>query len=44
MGGAHRDIDQFILVHDRDAFVDRYARGATDHDPVLGAVVMLLQR
>jgi hypothetical protein len=42
--GADRDIDRLVLVHDLDQFVDGHARGAAHHDPVLGAVMMLLQR
>ena len=42
--GADRDIDRFVLVHDLDCFVDRHASGTAHYDPVLGAMVMFLQR
>src|SRR5712672_537240 len=42
--GADRDIDRLVLVHDLDQLVDGHARRAAYHDPVLGAVMMLLQR
>ena len=42
--GTDRDIDRFVLVDDLDEFVDGHARRAAHHDPVLGAVMMLLQR
>src|ERR1700710_101376 len=42
--GADRDIDRFVLVYDLDRLVDRHPRGAPHHDPVLGAMVMFLQR
>src|ERR1700690_771614 len=44
MDGADRDIDRFVLVHDLDGLVDRHARSAPHHDPMLGAMVLLLQR
>jgi len=44
MSGTDRDVDRLIFVHDLDEFVDGYARRAAHHDPVLGAVMMLLQR
>src|ERR1700761_9453974 len=42
--GTDRDVDRFVLVHGLDGFVDRHPRGAAHHDPVLGAMVVLLQR
>ena len=42
--GADRDVDRFVLVHGLDEFVDCHARSAPYHDPVLGAMVVLLQR
>jgi len=41
---ADRDIDRFVFVHGLDQFMTGDARGAPHHDPVLGAVMMLLQR
>ena len=41
---ANRDIDRFVLMHDFDQFVDSHLRRAAHHDPVFGAVKMLLQR
>src|SRR4030081_1898623 len=43
MDRADRDMDRFVLVHGLDEFIDRYARRAAHDDPVLGAVMMLLQ-
>jgi hypothetical protein len=42
--GADRDVDRFVLVHGLHKFVDRYSRSPPHHDPVLGAMVMFLQR
>jgi hypothetical protein len=42
--GADRDVDRLVLVHGLDGLVDRHPRGAADHDPVLGPVVVFLQR
>ena len=44
MGGADRNIDRFVLVHELDKVVDRHPRRAAHHDPVLGTMVMSLQR
>src|SRR5436309_5651767 len=44
VSGADRDVNRFVLVHGLDQFVDGHARRASHHDPVLGAMVMLLQR
>src|SRR6267142_6398708 len=41
---ADRNIDRFVLMYGLDEFIDGHARRATHHDPVLGAMVMLLQR
>ena len=42
--GADRDVDRFVLVDDLNQFVHGNLRGTAHHDPVLGAMVMLLQR
>src|ERR1700722_14524456 len=42
--GADRNIDRFVLVQALDQFVDRYARSTPYHDPVLGPMMMFLQR
>src|SRR5579883_2553294 len=39
-----RDIDRLVLVHGPDFLPDRDLGGAAHHHPVLGAVMMLLQR
>ena len=44
VNGADRDIDRFVLVHGLDRLIHRHARGALHDDPVLRAVMMLLQR
>src|SRR5258708_35749166 len=44
MGRSDWDIDRFVLVHDLDEFIDGHARRATHHDPVLGPMMMFLQR
>src|SRR5689334_22797964 len=44
MGGADRDIDRFILVHVLDQLIDGHPRGTSHHNPVLGTMMMLLQR
>src|SRR6266481_3490671 len=44
MGRADRNIDRFVLMYGLDEFIDGHARRAAHHDPVLGAMVMLLQR
>src|SRR5205814_9914787 len=41
---ADRDVDRFVLVHGLDQFIDGDLRGAAHHDPVLGPMMMLLQR
>src|SRR6202007_2523580 len=41
---AHRDINRLVLVHGLDVVIDGDARRAAHHDPVLGAMVVLLQR
>src|SRR3954471_12630711 len=41
---AHRDVNGLVLVHAFDGLVDGDAGGAADHDPVLGAMMVLLQR
>src|SRR3954468_13008304 len=41
---ADRDVDRFVLVHGLDQFVDRHARRTPHHDPMLGAMVVFLQR
>jgi hypothetical protein len=41
---AHRDIDRLVLVHGLDVVIDGDSRRAAHHDPVLGAMVVLLQR
>src|SRR6185436_3871977 len=41
---ADRDVDRFVLVHGLDQFVDGHLCRSAHHDPVLGTVVMLLQR
>src|SRR5258708_4179340 len=44
VGGADRDVDRLVLVDDLDEIIDRYPRRTANHDPVLGTVVMHLQR
>lgn len=41
---AERDIDRFVFAQHLHVFADRHFGRALDDDPVLGAVVMLLQR
>src|SRR5688572_2968216 len=43
MFGADRDVDRFVLAHDHAVLAALHDRGAMDHDPVFGAVVVLLQ-
>src|ERR1700722_10802904 len=42
--GPDREVDRFVLMHDLDGIVHRDLRGAEHPDPVLGAVMVLLQR
>src|SRR5208282_4537751 len=42
--GADRQIDRFVLVYEVFIAVERDFGGAAHHDPVLGAVKVLLQR
>src|SRR5262249_39108824 len=44
MHGADRDVDGFVLVHSANLLADRHLGGAAHHDPMLGAVHVLLQR
>ncbi len=44
MHAADRDIDRLVLVHRAHGVVDRHLGGAAHHDPMLGAVAVLLQR
>ena len=44
MDAADRDVDRFVLVDRADVAVDRHFGGALDHDPMLGAMEVLLQR
>src|SRR3984957_8270954 len=41
---ANRQVDRLVLVNERHFFVERDLGGAAHDHPVLGAVVMLLQR
>ena len=41
---ADRDIDGLVLVHRADLLADGDFGGAAHHDPMLGAVPVLLQR
>ena len=41
--GAHRNINRLVLVHSLDDVIDCHSCGATHHDPVLGAMVVLLE-
>ena len=42
--GADRDVDRLVLVHGLDVGADRDLGGAAHHHPVLGAMLVLLQR
>lgn len=42
--GADRQINRLVLVHKMACAVERHFRGPADNDPVLGAMIMLLQR
>src|SRR5260221_7398603 len=44
MGRADRNINRFVLMYGLDEFVDGHARRAAHHDPVLGTMMVLLQR
>src|SRR5262249_33183375 len=44
MHRADRDVDRLVLVHHAHLVADRDLGGAAHHHPVLGAMVMLLQR
>src|SRR3984957_17285824 len=41
---ANRQVDRFVLVHERHFVIKRDLGGAAPDRPVLGAVVVLLQR
>src|ERR1700722_10614105 len=41
---ANRQVDRFVLVNERHSLVERDLGGAAHDHPVLGAVVVLLQR
>src|SRR5438067_12772409 len=41
---AHRDVDRLVLMHRLHGLVDGDPGSAADHDPVLGPMVVLLQR
>ena len=42
--GADRQVDQLVFVHELHDPVQRHLGGPAHHDPVLGAVIVLLQR
>src|SRR6185503_3093429 len=44
MHAADGDVDRLIFMHRTDLFTDRHFCGATHHDPMLGAMAVLLQR
>src|SRR4029078_10423282 len=44
MNSADRDVDRLVLMYGFDVRSDRDLGGAAHHDPVLGTMVMLLQR
>ena len=43
MDGAERDVDALIGLERQHSLVDGHPRGAGDHHPVLGAVLVALQ-
>ena len=44
MDDPNRQKDRLVLVHEMACAVERHFRGPADNDPVLGAMIMLLQR
>src|SRR5277367_5226867 len=44
MLGTDRNLDRLVLVDDFNLVADRHPRRAADHDPMLGAMMMGLQR